>query len=320
MAFTVRHLPNSPDTISAGAWAVHADRRLRPLRDAPHTGSLGRFARSGLLIIDDYRTSKIRDVLSVSSSEISTACHCCPTDERITNTGVRRDNGSARNAVAASANLDRPAGTRRGQALDSLCVKPQYRRDWGVLRWPACALLGLRPPKSEHTVAEGSLLQRYATRCKTIVELGVAEGCSAWEMRKVMATDGTMYLVDPYDRSGLGPLSPARLVAHRLVGSARRASVVWIEERSQDAAASWSTPIDFLFIDGDHGFEAVSADWAGWSPHVLPGRHVALHDARLAPWTDDQTGPVRLLERLRDLPEWDVVDGVDSLAILRRTA
>jgi len=153
-----------------------------------------------------------------------------------------------------------------------------------------------------------------------IVEIGVAEGGSAWEMRQVMAADGKLYLIDPYHLSILGPVSPARLIAHRLVSSIKRGEVVWIEELSLAAGKRWSTPIDFLFIDGDHSYAGVMDDWNQWTRHLAPSGHVALHDARLeAPWTDQATGPVRLLQQLRQDPEWQVVDEIDSLAVLQRT-
>jgi predicted O-methyltransferase YrrM len=197
---------------------------------------------------------------------------------------------------------------------------PEYRfGHGGILRKSLCALVGLRPPASEHTEAEGALLRKYSLNAKTIVEIGVAEGASAWEVRQGMAADGDLYLIDPYPFTRFGRLCPARLVAHRLVGTVTRGRVTWLEEFSQPLASSWSTPIDFLFIDGDHSYEGVKGDWNGWTPHLAGNGHVALHDARVeAPWTDAHTGPVRLLSELRKDPGWEVVSEVDSLAVLRR--
>lgn len=200
-------------------------------------------------------------------------------------------------------------------------------------RWPAhrvkrqalnrgiFALIGLRPPAAEHTAAEGKLLQSFAAGRRTIVEIGVAEGASAWEIRSVMDPGGTLYLVDPYPMSRLGPLCPKRLVAHRLVGSVERGRVVWIEQPSQSAWRTWiGGEIDFLFIDGDHDYDAVRADWEGWTAHLSGDGHVALHDASLqAPWTDADSGPVRLAAELRAGERgWRVVEEVDSLMVLAR--
>lgn len=41
---------------------------------------------------------------------------------------------------------------------------------------------------------------------------------------------------------------------------------------------SWDKPVSFLFIDGSHQFEIIVADFDAFSPWVLPGGYVAVHD------------------------------------------
>ena len=48
---------------------------------------------------------------------------------------------------------------------------------------------------------------------------------------------------------------------------------------STQAAASWVRPIDVLFIDGNHRYEAVKADCDAWLPHLVSGGQVVFHDA-----------------------------------------
>lgn len=55
-------------------------------------------------------------------------------------------------------------------------------------------------------------------------------------------------------------------------------SVVPVVGRSATVARWWRTPLALLFIDGGHTTEAALADWRGWSPHLMPGGVLAIHD------------------------------------------
>jgi predicted O-methyltransferase YrrM len=182
--------------------------------------------------------------------------------------------------------------------------------------------LGLRPAFALHSPAEGALLRRYSERATCVVEIGVAEGASAWEIRHTADPQGTIYLIDPYETGRIPGLNMARLTAGRLLRGAGGPSIEWIRGYSHEVSGEWNRPIDFLMIDGDHSHEAVTRDWREWSPHVRAGGIVALHDARVFEngWVEPGDGPVLLresIERSSD-GEWELIDGVDSLAIVRR--
>ena len=181
--------------------------------------------------------------------------------------------------------------------------------------------LGLRPAAAQHSVAEATLLQRYAAGAGTVVELGVAEGGSAAELRGVISPRGQLVLVDPYEPGRLR-VSMAWVVARRTVGSVSNGSVRWIRMRSDEAVESWAGEIDFLFIDADHSYERARSDWVLWTPFVSPDGHVALHDSVVFPggWTDERSGPVRLIAEIdRPGSEWKVVDRAHSLTIVSRS-
>jgi len=73
---------------------------------------------------------------------------------------------------------------------------------------------------------------------------------------------------------------------------------------------------DFAFIDGDHTYEGVRADWLAWSTLVRPGGVVAFHDT----WPNadrQEPGVVRWIDELRGhLPsiEWTDPDGAGIAA------
>ncbi|MEY2996307.1 MAG: hypothetical protein RLZ86_1928 [Actinomycetota bacterium] len=55
-------------------------------------------------------------------------------------------------------------------------------------------------------------------------------------------------------------------------------AVVAVVGESQVVARWWRTPLAFLFIDGGHGVEPARLDYELWTPHVMPGGTLAIHD------------------------------------------
>jgi predicted O-methyltransferase YrrM len=166
-------------------------------------------------------------------------------------------------------------------------------------------------------------LKKWATGKANLVEIGVAEGGSAAELREAMSPTGTLWLVDPFHLSRIRGLNATKRAAHRVVGNCKNGSVVWIELFSCDAVIGWEQKIDFVFLDGDHSEEGVRQDWDNWHPFVIPGGVVALHDAAVFPggWTRQDWGPVKLVDRLfrrQALPQWKIVQEVDSLVVVQR--
>jgi hypothetical protein len=180
------------------------------------------------------------------------------------------------------------------------------------------AALGLRRPLAQHTRAEGAALRKYAAGAREVVELGVAEGGSAWELRRAMNPDGRLTLVDPYRGRGLLGVDMAELTARRAVRRVRRGRVLWVRDFSQSVGQRWQAPIDFLFIDGDHSLDGVMADWRAWTPHVVAAGVVALHDAAETSWTLGEIGPVRLVDEVLARRAWQTLDVVDSTVFLTR--
>jgi MMP 1-O-methyltransferase len=55
-------------------------------------------------------------------------------------------------------------------------------------------------------------------------------------------------------------------------------TVVAVVGDSSRVAANWATPLALLFIDGGHGVEPARSDYERWTPHVLPGGQLVIHD------------------------------------------
>ncbi|HEY3833712.1 MAG TPA: class I SAM-dependent methyltransferase [Acidimicrobiia bacterium] len=54
--------------------------------------------------------------------------------------------------------------------------------------------------------------------------------------------------------------------------------VVGIVGYSIPVARVWNTELGFLFIDGGHALDVAMADYAAWSPNLVPGATLAIHD------------------------------------------
>jgi predicted O-methyltransferase YrrM len=203
--------------------------------------------------------------------------------------------------------------------------EPQKPATWTalVMQHPFFAWAGLRPPIAQHTIAEHYALEKHARGCKSLVEIGVAEGASAVALRTSMDPEGTLYLVDPFHLSRVRTLNFLRRAARRAVSAKSGRKTVWIEAFSHEAVASWNLPIDFLLIDGDHRKEAVEQDWNDWHPYMTENGIIAFHDARLFPggWTSSEYGPVRFVNRVfrtNHSSSWEILEEADSLVFVRK--
>lgn len=189
--------------------------------------------------------------------------------------------------------------------------------DDAAVRWVRYRL-GLVKADTQTTEAERACLARHAAGRRSLVELGVMHGVTTALLRRAMAPDG---VVTGIDRHLPGRLffSFDRLVASHELARYPRGRGVLLRQWSHEAARDWTTPIDFLFIDGDHRWSGIERDWRDWTPHVAAGGVVALHDSRSLPDREDFDS-VRFTRDvvLRD-PRFAAVDAVDSLTVLERT-
>lgn len=184
-----------------------------------------------------------------------------------------------------------------------------------------------------HSSAEGALLTRLAAGARSVVEIGVYEGSSAWVFCDALTPDARLHLIDPFvDESGWALRAGWRATpaATRLAVWRRARSGgperCWHIARSQDVGRDWHGPqVDLVFIDGDHSPEACREDWDVWHPHVRARGALAFHDARagLAGGTGSP-GPTSVVADLFRVPEppdgWRIVEEVDSLVVVRRSS
>ena len=87
---------------------------------------------------------------------------------------------------------------------------------------------------------------------------------------------------------------------------------------SYEFAAGFKEPIDLLFIDGNHDYEAVFQDFEQWEPLLKVGGTIAFHDVVLGE-NPDPVGPGMVAKQhIFDRPKWTNVKLVDALLVAEK--
>lgn len=211
-------------------------------------------------------------------------------------------------------------------------------REWRWARYKAAALLqGIRDPRPHFTgllsYDEGLLLARLARAVPadgTIVEIGCYGGLSTAYLLEGSRRNGArVHSIDPFDadldtqqqdRTNLipGGRKPSRAEVGQRLRSFGHDRFELIQGFSHDVVRTWDGPIDLLWIDGNHEYQAVKRDYEQWSPFVKLGGFLAFHDANkrdVGPgWTRyGWEGPTRLVKEKLAEPIWESSDTVESI-------
>jgi predicted O-methyltransferase YrrM len=94
-------------------------------------------------------------------------------------------------------------------------------------------------------------------------------------------------------------------------------TVVPLVTTSEVAARRWSTPLALVFIDGSHTYPGAFADYVAWSPHIVPGGYLAIHDI----FPDASQGgqaPHYIYRLARESGLYEVLPMVKTLGVLKK--
>src|SRR4051794_20115319 len=197
--------------------------------------------------------------------------------------------------------------------------------------------LDVIPPRTMHSAGESALLAELAAGRRAVVEIGVYEGSSAVVLARTLPEGAQLHLIDPFvDDRGLasgwrGSAWAGRRVVARAVAARGDAGidVHWHVERSEDAGRRWRSPLDLVFVDGDHSEDVCRLDWELFSPWVRPGGVVLFHDARQGkpggegfPGGGGVPGPTAVVDALfrgpGPLPGWRLLAERDTAVAVQR--
>jgi predicted O-methyltransferase YrrM len=169
--------------------------------------------------------------------------------------------------------------------------------------------------------AQGCALFRAAaatTGKGLIVEIGSWKGRStAWLASGARQAGARVYAIDPHTGSREDPEAATFEAFRANLAQAGLADVVEpLVTTSVEAARRLQGPIELLFIDGDHSYDAVRLDAELWLPKLVDGGIVMFHDVGTAGYA----GPRRVFRRAICWSSgFDRIERIGSMAMARRT-
>ncbi len=118
---------------------------------------------------------------------------------------------------------------------------------------------------------------------KVCVEIGSARGKSACAVGLALRRNGggKLYAIDPHSVTTWNDKNSVDSFAIINAHLKKAGLTEWVEivrKTSGDAAQGWTKKIDLIFIDGDHSYEGVKADWDLFLPHLSEFGVVVFHD------------------------------------------
>lgn len=167
----------------------------------------------------------------------------------------------------------------------------------------------------------------------TSVEIGAAYGGSTALLLTSLPRGSELVSVDPFVPDSMSGFQATRdRCLRNVVRAVARLGDVSVTARwtlkpveSLVAARGWGAKLGLLYIDGDHRYEAVHADFLAWSSFLREGGTLVIHDSRrLEGAPDDEfargwPGPTRLARELRSHACVELESEVFSMTVWRRT-
>ncbi len=91
-----------------------------------------------------------------------------------------------------------------------------------------------------------------------------------------------------------------------------------IKGNSIEIAKTWDQPVGLLFIDANHEFEFVKADYEAWHNFVVPGGYIAFHDYKNPDYPSVVGASKFIDEVIKHSILWNFEGLYHSLYVMRR--
>jgi hypothetical protein len=179
--------------------------------------------------------------------------------------------------------------------------------------------------RASHSLPEGAV----------IVEIGAFLGCSAVLLAgaRRLRGSGKVHCIDPFDASGDTFSAPFyRSTCDSLGVSLRQCFDAnirlaglseWVEVhqgRDLEVVATWSAPIDLLFLSGDQSYESVKNTYERWIPFLKPGGVIAVQNSAPGKYHESHDGSMRIVSELIHPPQYREICLIGSTTFARKAA
>lgn len=185
-------------------------------------------------------------------------------------------------------------------------------------------------------VDEGLALHEYATACPvngSFLEIGSYCGKSAIYLGAAARDTGRLLFAVDHHRGSeenqagwewhepdlidpaVGKMDTLPVFRRTIHDAGLEPNVVAIVGDSPAIARHWTTSLALVFIDGGHGSEPAHRDYEGWTPKLVSGGTLLIHDVFPNP-DDGGRPPYEIFLRARD-DGFVEIDAVGSLRVLR---
>lgn len=124
---------------------------------------------------------------------------------------------------------------------------------------------------------------------RIILEIGTATGGTLFMFSRVARPDAEIISIDlPFGPFGAGYFKYRVPLYQEFAGSGQKINLLRCDSHLEQTELELKKIldgrlIDFLFIDGDHGYEGAKKDFDTYKKYVRPGGLIALHDIAKTP-------------------------------------
>ena len=166
-----------------------------------------------------------------------------------------------------------------------------------------------------------------------VVEIGSFLGCSTVLLAgaRKLRNSGKVHCVDSFDTAGDSHSAP---IYRKLAGSLGQSIRAQFEENIRQAtlrdwvhvhpandseiARAWTSPLDLLFMDGDHSDRGAQETYERWSGFLKRGGILAVHNSAPGSYAPDHGGSRRVVEHFVRPPQYAEIRCIGTTTFARK--